>query len=61
MITQNALWAAVGIMNRLKYFRSTHNAGHRWTVLGPFNNLDVMSRAYHNNVALLSNCYRLFV
>ena len=44
MNTQNALRTTVGVMNRLKYFRSTHNAVHPWTVLGQINNLDVMSR-----------------
>ena len=51
---------AVGVMNRLKYFKSYYNAGHRWTLLGPLNNLDVISRVYHNNVALLWNWYHLF-
>ena len=51
MNAQNALRMAVGIMNRLKYFNSTHNPGHRWTVLGPVNNLDVMLRVYDNDVA----------
>ena len=51
MNTQIALRTVVGIMNKLKYFRSTHNPGHRWTLLGPVNNLDVMSRVYHKDVA----------
>ena len=55
MNTRNALQTAVGIMNRLKYLWSNYNAGHRWTVLGPVNNLDVISRVYHNNVSLLWN------
>ena len=60
MNTQNALPTAVGVMNRLKYFRSNHNAKHRWTLLGPVNNLDGLSRVYHNNIVLLWSYCRPF-
>ena len=53
MNTQNALLTAIGIMNRLKYFSSIYNAKHRWTLLGPVNNLDGLSRVHHNNIVLL--------
>jgi len=43
MNTQNALWMTVSVMNRSKYFRSTHTNIHARILLGQINNLDVMS------------------